>query len=71
MLERYFVRPATIERIRASWLGGPIEQYAEINIQAKEAVLAACEPPATASAALPRKSVWRNDEALLAWLASL
>jgi len=27
MLDRYFVRPATLERIRASWLGGPIEQY--------------------------------------------
>lgn len=27
MLERYFVRPATVDRIRASWIGGPIEQY--------------------------------------------
>ena len=27
MLERYFVKPATIDRIRASWIGGPIEQY--------------------------------------------
>lgn len=27
MLERYFIRPATIDRVRASWLGGPIEQY--------------------------------------------
>ena len=27
MLERYFVRPSTVDRIRASWLGGPIEQY--------------------------------------------
>jgi integrase/recombinase XerD len=27
MLERYFVRPATVDRIRESWLGGPIEQY--------------------------------------------
>jgi integrase/recombinase XerD len=27
MLERFFVRPATVDRIRASWIGGPIEQY--------------------------------------------
>ncbi|WP_437759659.1 tyrosine-type recombinase/integrase [Sorangium sp. So ce1389] len=27
MLERYFIRPATIDRIRASWLSGFIEQY--------------------------------------------
>lgn len=27
MLEHYFVRPATVDRIRASWIGGPIEQY--------------------------------------------
>jgi site-specific recombinase XerD len=28
MLERYFIRPATLDRIRASWLGDAIEQYA-------------------------------------------
>ena len=27
MLERYFVRPTTIDRIRSSWLGEPIERY--------------------------------------------
>jgi len=27
MLERYFIRPETIDRIRASWLGDPIERY--------------------------------------------
>lgn len=27
MLERYFIRPETIDRIRASWLGEPIEKY--------------------------------------------
>ncbi len=57
------------------WLGhvslDTTNRYAEVSIRAKEAALAACEPPATASAALPRKPVWRNDEALLAWLASL
>lgn len=57
------------------WLGhvslDTTNRYAEINMRAKEAALEACEPPATTSAAIPRKAVWRNDEALLAWLASL
>jgi site-specific recombinase XerD len=29
MLERYFVQPKTLDRIRASWIGKPIEQYVE------------------------------------------
>ena len=27
MLKRYFTRPTTIDRIRASWIGEPIERY--------------------------------------------
>jgi hypothetical protein len=27
MLETYFVRPETIERIRASWIGTEVERY--------------------------------------------
>ena len=27
MLERYFVKPDTIDRIRASWIGELVEQY--------------------------------------------
>ena len=27
MLERYFIRPATVDRIRASWIGDAIERY--------------------------------------------
>jgi hypothetical protein len=27
MLERYFIRPETVDRIRSSWIGGAIEQY--------------------------------------------
>jgi site-specific recombinase XerD len=27
MLERYFLRPATLDRIRSSWIAGAIEQY--------------------------------------------
>jgi hypothetical protein len=29
MLERYFVRPDTIDRVRSSWIGGPIKRYVE------------------------------------------
>ena len=29
MLERYFIKPATIDRIRANWLGPHIEHYVE------------------------------------------
>jgi len=57
------------------WLGhvslDTTNRYAEINIRAKEAALKVCEAPPTTSAVLPRKPVWRDDEALLAWLASL
>jgi integrase/recombinase XerD len=27
MLESYFIRPETVDRVRASWIGRPIEQY--------------------------------------------
>jgi site-specific recombinase XerD len=27
MLDRYFIRPATVDRIRSSWIGRPVEQY--------------------------------------------
>lgn len=57
------------------WLGhvslDTTNRYAEINMRAKEAALRACEAPVEASAALPRAPVWRDDETLLAWLASL
>ena len=29
MLEKFFVRPTTVDRIRSSWIGGAIEQYVE------------------------------------------
>jgi integrase/recombinase XerD len=46
-------------------------RYAEINMRSKEAALQACEPPVAASAAFPRRPVWRDDAALLNWLSSL
>ena len=27
MLNRYFIRPTTVDRIRASWIDGAIERY--------------------------------------------
>lgn len=29
MLERYYVQPDTCDRVRSSWIGGPIERYVE------------------------------------------
>ena len=46
-------------------------RYAEINLRAKEAALAACEPPSTGWEGFPRRPVWRDDQALLAWLEKL
>jgi integrase/recombinase XerD len=57
------------------WLGhvslDTTNRYAEITVRAKEAALRLCEPPPTAKDAPGPKPVWRDDEALLAWLASL
>jgi site-specific recombinase XerD len=56
------------------WLGHAdlttTNRYAQINTKAKEAALRACEPPDT-SAGYRAKPVWRSDETLLKWLASL
>jgi site-specific recombinase XerD len=60
--------------IRA-WLGhadlSTTNRYAEINTRTKEAALRACEPPPEASEGFPRRPVWRSDDALFNWLASL
>jgi integrase/recombinase XerD len=57
------------------WLGhvslDTTNRYAEINIRMKEAALLACAPPIGASAAFPRRPVWRDDPSLLNWLESL
>jgi site-specific recombinase XerD len=58
-----------------SWLGhvslATTNRYAEITTPMKEAALRACEPPVKSSIGPPRKPVWRDDKALLAWLESL
>ncbi|HEY5376332.1 MAG TPA: tyrosine-type recombinase/integrase [Polyangiaceae bacterium] len=57
------------------WLGHvsleTTNRYAEITTPMKEAALRACEPQSDLSEAFPRKPVWRDDAALLAWLDSL
>jgi len=57
------------------WLGHvsleTTNRYAEITVRAKEAALRLCEPPATETDAPGPRPVWRDDQALLAWLASL
>ncbi len=56
------------------WLGhadlSTTNRYAEINTRTKLAALRAVEPPGT-SAASRTKVIWRSDESLLNWLASL
>jgi integrase/recombinase XerD len=56
------------------WLGhadlSTTNRYAEINTKAKQAALRAAEPPSS-SAGFRTKPVWRSDESLLNWLASL
>lgn len=60
--------------IRA-WLGhvslDTTNRYAEINARMKQAALQLCEPPVSATQTSLRSAVWRDDAALLAWLASL
>ena len=60
--------------IRA-WLGHAdlktTNRYAEITVRMKEAALRVCEPPPEIVGALPRQPSWRDDPALLKWLASL
>jgi integrase/recombinase XerD len=56
------------------WLGhadlSTTNRYAEINTKAKQAALRATELPGS-SAEPPSKPIWRTDETLLNWLASL
>jgi integrase/recombinase XerD len=57
------------------WLGHAsletTNRYAEITIRMKQAALQLCEPPVESSAVSHRKSIWKDDETLLAWLNSL
>jgi len=56
------------------WLGhadlSTTNRYAEINTKTKLAALRASEPPST-SGASHTKPIWRTDDSLLKWLASL
>lgn len=56
------------------WLGHAdlttTNRYAEINTRAKIEALRNTEPPGASAAPRPR-AVWRSDESLLSWLASL
>ncbi|MCY4029300.1 MAG: tyrosine-type recombinase/integrase [Acidobacteria bacterium] len=60
--------------IRA-WLGhvrlDTTNRYAEITTRTKLAALQLCEPDATPTDSPRRNAVWRDDQALLSWLASL
>jgi integrase/recombinase XerD len=57
------------------WLGhvnlATANWYADINIATKEAALRQCAPPPGVGGWKARAPVWRSDETMLAWLASL
>lgn len=57
------------------WLGhvslDTTNRYAEITTRTKAEALRLCEPPSTGVESHRGKSVWRDDQALLSWLASL
>ena len=57
------------------WLGHvdleTTNRYAELTLRAKEEALRRCEPECDTSAGFRRRPVWRNDDSLLGWLASL
>jgi integrase/recombinase XerD len=57
------------------WLGHvsleTTNHYAEITTKIKENALRVCELPWESSAGLPRRAVWKDDQAVLDWLNSL
>jgi integrase/recombinase XerD len=57
------------------WLGHAdittTNRYAEMTVRSKEAAVRACEAPSEFSVTLARRPAWRDDPALLAWLAAL
>jgi integrase/recombinase XerD len=57
------------------WLGhvnlATTNRYADINLRTKEAALRQCAPPPGVGGPKARAPAWRDDEAMLAWLASL
>ena len=75
-LEKLIERAGEVDvNVIRGWLGhvslDSTNRYAEITVRAKEAALRLCEPPPSATDSPGPKPVWRDDEALLAWLASL
>ena len=57
------------------WLGHvsleTTNRYAELTLRAKQAALRECERNLSNSVGSPPRAVWKDDEALLAWLNSL
>jgi len=81
MLERYFTKPDTLDRIRACWLGKKIEAYAskleahghaaKITLRMKAEALEACTLERVEPGEPHRNPRWRDDPTLLKWLKSL
>jgi hypothetical protein len=73
MLEHYFVKPSTIDKIRGSWLGSQIERYVkwmEVHGYARPTVL--CRVPLLfhLPSSLRKAAVPRSRRPLLLWRSS-
>jgi hypothetical protein len=78
VLNHYFVRPTTVDRIRERWIGEPIERYvtwlnryAEITLRTKKAALDKCTLSTSPDERIPRKPRWQTDDSLMDRLKSL
>ncbi len=58
-----------------SWLGHvrleTTNHYAQLTVRSKVAAMQACEPPSDTLAGSRRRSGWKEDQELLAWLTAL
>ena len=57
------------------WLGHvrleTTNHYAQLTVGSKVAAMQVCEPPSDTLAGSPRRSGWKEDQQLLAWLNAL
>ena len=61
MLEQYFLKPETVDQIRSSWLGEPIERYVKWSVSVlDEAELAGRKAPDMTGSAAADFSCIRN-----------
>lgn len=71
---RHLLEAGVEVNVIRAWLGhadlSTTNRYAQINTKAKQAALRVTELPGSSTAS-PTTPIWRSDETLLTWLASL